>query len=303
MVYVSIDEWAEKMHMTHRQAGDLLRAKKVPGAIKMGKFYRIPDVSVPSGLSVDTPVSTTPVAAVVQVADSPPASDRIRIATEEAELLELDARKAEAAQRIHDAKVASSGKSSDLLDEREKTLDEREATLREKAANLDLLDADMKRRNEELAKASYEDAKTLDVEKAELEQQKANWEIVLAEGQKQFAAERDKVLAELAGREAEIIEKASSQAEGILADATLQAGNIIAGAKSDVDRLNARDKELDERKAELDKATTRLTAETAVVERCMSRLNRDVTELSMRPPKDWPKKINDLIVFIQGELR
>ena len=246
----------------------------------------------------------------VPAVESLSGSEAVRAAQVEADVAEQEARKAEAERRIRDAKAGSLDNRADLLDEREKVISERESVVTERAEKLDerqdkldLLDADLKRRNDELAKNEMASAKIIDDANAEADARKNDSDVVIAEARRIFTEESNKVREELAKLGADI----EASKDKIIKDAEVKAKGIVKEAAGQADKLAQAAKvegaKLDEKKAELDKEQSRLVAETAVVERCMSRLNRDVTELTLYPPKDWPGRIKTLIDFIKGELK
>ena len=289
--------------------------KKLLNGVKDGIWYVLVDdkelvdvrTSVPADVRTSVPaVESLSGSEAVRAAQV----EAVRAAQVEADVAEQEARKAEAERRIRDAKAGSLDNRADLLDEREKVISERESVVTERAEKLDerqdkldLLDADLKRRNDELAKNEMASAKIIDDANAEADARKNDSDVVIAEARRIFTEESNKVREELAKLGADI----EASKDKIIKDAEVKAKGIVKEAAGQADKLAQAAKvegaKLDEKKAELDKEQSRLVAETAVVERCMSRLNRDVTELTLYPPKDWPGRIKTLIDFIKGELK
>ena len=106
----------------------------------------------------------------------------------------------------------------------------------ERQDKLDLLDADLKRRNDELAKNEMASAKIIDDANAEADARKNDSDVVIAEARRIFTEESNKVWEELAKLGADIeaskdkiIKDAEVKAKGIVKDAAAQADKLVAG--------------------------------------------------------------------------
>ena len=304
---ISVVAASVKLRVGVQTVLDWRKSGKLTGT-RPGKSWFIDEDSVNrllGGATVPTSQIDVPVnlgVPVSQVAD-PPTDERLRESQIETELLKLEADKAEAKKRKREADAGSEAEKTEWLDGREKVLDEHEQFLDEKATRLEQLEADLKRRTDELVAASQGEDKAIVEAKAELELRKQDSEIALAEAQRIFTTEADVKRDELAKLEADIeaskdkiVKDAEARAKAIVKEATTQADNLARSAKVEGAKL-------DEKKVELDKGLLKLTADTAVVQRCMSRLERDVTALILYPPKEWPGKMKELIDFVKGELK
>lgn len=276
MVFISQDEWAAKMGLSHRQVGDLLRAGKIPGAVKVGKYYRLPDVVVPVPdvvvpVVVDEPVLPDDVEPVD--AEDPVVADSTLDNRTPAEKARDDAvLKAETSRALREAAeddIATKKIETEMaeLEQRGQITEDGEAALAKKIADVDARVADIQKR---------EDA------------------VAVKEASVESVAEK-------------ITQDAKDKATGIIGNATLQAGHIVTTAKDEATKVNlklgAHRKELDKAQADLVAEQVKTTNARAVVERCLSRLDRDTKELLQYAPKDWPAKLKTLIDAVTSSLQ
>ena len=279
MVFINQEDWEKKMDLTPRQAGDALRSGKVPGAVKIGQHWRIPEGAVLNG---SVPAAIVPID--VPVENEPIVDDPIVESTDDLNNSESDERsaaekvrddavlKAETARALREAaedKLATKRIDTELaeLEGREQAVKDGEDALVKRAAALDTRAVDIQAREDAIA------VKEADIETAA----------------------------------AQIVQATKDKAQGIIGDATLQAGNLINTAKEEASRINekskARAKELDKAQADLVATQVKVTNSRAVVERCLSRLDRDAKELLLYPPKDWPGRLKTLIDFVTSSLQ